>query len=448
VTTEGLNETEIAEAIRDGNLPSPTHLPECSLFAIRITGTGAAYRSAKDEFVWRDKAFYLNEEFLKRCNGLPAIWLHPEKGLLRSENYHDHIIGGVVLPYIKDDEIWGIARIYDKDAIFLMSPEPEGAGKQYSTSPGVKFAPDSDNRKITLGNGDVLLIEGEPVYLCHIAICEQGVWDKMAEADGVSVTTEEKSMTEEDKAAQEAKDAQARKDAADKEMPSWAADSFGKVMERLDAMGTRMDSMEAKKDGEPTEEEKKAKAEAEAKDAAEKAAKETEEKDAATKARLDAVEEAVKNAKPVERSDEEAKACADAQSECDSVAMAFGKQARSALPGESSTVYRRRLASEYQAHSPRWKEANLAILDGAALNVAVEDIYKDAHVAARAPSTVPAGTLRPIKKSSEAGHRITEWVGDIGAMWAPFQPPTIAQCKFTDIGAMQFGRMSSNQGVN
>ena len=67
-----LDELGIAKAIRDGALTSPQEYANLLLVALRITGTGAAYRSGANEFVWRDPSIYLNAEFLQRCNGLPV----------------------------------------------------------------------------------------------------------------------------------------------------------------------------------------------------------------------------------------------------------------------------------------------------------------------------------------------------------------------------------------
>lgn len=454
------NELDIAKGIRDGSIQSPTHMQTYSMFAMRITGTGCSFRTARGEYVWRDPSLYLNDTFLERCNGLLVIWEHPEDktdenphAMVDSKEFHDRIVGTVFVPYLKEDEVWGICKIYDRDAITLLSHN------KMSTSPGVVFSQGNGNRKIEIDEGNMLLIEGEAQILDHLAICEQGVWDKIDEPSGIaSNTTGENSMTEAEKAAQEEKDAQAkkdaqaRKDAENNEMPAWAADSFGRMMERLDSMKSEFDAF--RKDSAGSEDDKKAAAQAAADkaraDAETKAAMDAQAEKDAAKARLDAVEEAVKKAMPAERSDEEAKECADAQAECDSVAMAFGKQARHALPGESSTAFRRRLASEYQAHSPRWKDSNLASLDGVALKNAVQDIYKDAQVAARAPNSVPAGVLREIRSESAAGHKISEFVGDQNSWMDNFKPPMRERVMKGDLRAPKnfFESHSAQGGIN
>ena len=56
-----LTEFEAAQYIRDGTLDSPVKFSNMWLINLRITGTGAAYRSGEKEFVWRDPKIYLNE---------------------------------------------------------------------------------------------------------------------------------------------------------------------------------------------------------------------------------------------------------------------------------------------------------------------------------------------------------------------------------------------------
>lgn len=179
-----MTELEVARQIRDGVLPSPTKFGQMALFAMRVTGTGLSYRTAHEEFVWRDPSLYLNDEFLARCNGLPVIWEHPtEASSLNSEEFTTRVIGTVMLPYIRDDEVWAVARVYDDKAIDAMS---EG---QLSTSPAVVFKPSDGNEKVDLEDGGVMLIEGEPSYLDHLAVCEVGVWDKNGPATGVQNDT-------------------------------------------------------------------------------------------------------------------------------------------------------------------------------------------------------------------------------------------------------------------
>ena len=231
-----MTELDIARQIRDGLLPSPWQLGGMTLFALRITGTGLSYRSGRDEFVWRDGSIYLNPEFLARCNGLSVIWIHPDKPALDSEEYNKRSIGQIVLPYIKGDEVWGIAKIYDDEAIEKMSKG------QLSTSPGVVFLPGDGNEKVKL-NGENFLIEGNPSLLDHLAVVEAGVWDIGGPPTGVQNDNFEglanmADETETEKKAREEREDRARRD----------SERLDAILDGMSKMSARMDAMEAEKD--------------------------------------------------------------------------------------------------------------------------------------------------------------------------------------------------------
>lgn len=185
-------EQDVAKAIRDGKLPNGQRIGDMWLFDLRITGTGISYRPNREEYVYRPEEFYLNEDFLERCQGLPVIFDHPEEGLLDTEEFRQRSIGSIILPYIptKEDkkhrltDVWGIARIYDGDAAELLLTT------EMSTSPAVSFG-DDDLRSTRMEDGSNLLIEGNPSLLDHLAVVSEGqggagVWDKGTDATGVA----------------------------------------------------------------------------------------------------------------------------------------------------------------------------------------------------------------------------------------------------------------------
>jgi hypothetical protein len=176
-----------------GQLTSPQRYENVWLFAIRITGTGISYRHARKEFVWRDPSVYINDEFLARCNGLAVIWEHPEKSLLNDKEFSNRVIGSIMLPYLRDDkpdEVWGIAKVYDEDAAREMRDNV------LSTSPAVNFADPTENDRIKLEDGKIMLIEGKPSLLDHIAICAAGVWDKGGDPTGVEAVADELALAD------------------------------------------------------------------------------------------------------------------------------------------------------------------------------------------------------------------------------------------------------------
>ena len=172
-------EIDVARAMAEGELTSPQVYQTVTFFAIRITGTGKSYRPSLKEHVWRDPELYLNEKFLSRCNGLPVIIEHPEGSALDSTEFNRRMVGTIVLPYIKGDEVWGIARIMDDKTIKLMQDE------QISTSPGVTFDYRSENFSAETANGETILVEDDPSLMDHLALCWNGVWDKGGPPEGV-----------------------------------------------------------------------------------------------------------------------------------------------------------------------------------------------------------------------------------------------------------------------
>ena len=227
-----MNELDVARAMAAGDLISPQQYSKnLWLFAIRISGTGLAYRDGIQEYVWRDASIYLDPEFQARAMGLPVIFDHPETQSLTSEEYQKRNVGNIFLTYVKGDELWGIAKILDKDAAAIM------ANEQLSTSPGVVFSNvDNENETITLSNGQKLLIEGNPKLLDHIAICGVGVWDKGGKPTGVLNNLLDNPQKE---TIGMAENTQAVADSDDK---------VTKILDALKGLNSRMDSIEAKRD--------------------------------------------------------------------------------------------------------------------------------------------------------------------------------------------------------
>lgn len=113
--------------------------------------------------VARSKEDYANEDALNALIGLPIVLEHPrdEKdnaSLLHFNNIDDNkIIGTIIcITEIRDDSIWGLAKIYDLKILDVLN--------QYkSTSPAV-VSDVSDNID-------------KPIMFNHLAIVEKGHWD-------------------------------------------------------------------------------------------------------------------------------------------------------------------------------------------------------------------------------------------------------------------------------
>lgn len=424
---QALNETEVGALIADGTLSSPQYFINMWMFAIRVTGTGVTWRSADQQMAFRNPDDYLTPEFLQRVAGVPLVWLHPEKNKLDSDEFAKRVIGTLTNSWVADNgEVWAIARVYDAEAAEIM------ATHQLSTSPTVTFSEMQDS--IIKIDGQPLLVEGSPVLLDHVAICEQGVWDKLLAPTGVksdSISNEAETMDEEkivalinktidarmakaDSEAKEAKEKADAEEAAKKEK----ADAEAKEAEEAKAAKEKADA-DAKAKADESELKK---LEHEAKGEDDKLERERKEREKADSEMSDLRSQMadLKSRIPTELSDEERNEVADAQVKADSVFSCFGKRAPVPLSGEKPLAYRRRLMIQLQEHSPDFKAVDLSsIADSALLGFAEKQIYADAQKSASL--SVGPGMLREIKRPDATGRQISTFEGDPAATWAPFQ---------------------------
>ena len=423
-----MDELALAKAIRDKQITSPQRYANFLLVALRITGTGEAYRSTGDEYTFRDPAIYLTDEFLQRCNGLNVIWKHPPGVMLNSKEFAERIVGNVFLPYISGDEVWGIAKIYDAEAANELATEV------LSTSPGVIL---ESSIRFKNAEGDKLLIEGKSRIVDHVAIVRLGVWDKGGPPAGVAndalTTIGELAMAD-------VADDKAKKDSG--EGMGMLLDAFKKMDSKLDAMCSRMDSVEgrfAKMDADDKEEKEKAdKAKKDAAEMEEKAKKDaTEAEEKAKKDAAEMEEKAKKDAAfaaelaelrtriPVTLTEAERSAYTAAQIKAEKVYQAFGDStgAPRQLNGEALRDYRIRLASKYKDKSARFSAIDLnKIGDDAAFTLIEDGIYADAFEAAKHP-TEAGDVLRMVPETDLAGRRIHRFYGSETAAWSRFASP-------------------------
>lgn len=232
-----LDELGIAEAIRDGELVSPQHYANITMFAMRITGVGLSYRDALNEHVWRSPDLYMNDRFLKRIAALPVIVEHPDGGqsAMTSRDFKERIAGSVYLPFLRPpDGVWAVCKIWDENAAELLSNE------QLSTSPAVVFRDPTVNETHDLPDGSTFLIEGKPSLCDHLALCIAGVWDRGGPPTGIE-SIEAQDMAEETEAEKTAREDAARRDAE-------LMEALKGATQKLDSMHTRMDSLERKMD--------------------------------------------------------------------------------------------------------------------------------------------------------------------------------------------------------
>jgi hypothetical protein len=458
-----LSDMDAAEAVRDGELPSPTKYENFWLFDMRVTGTGMAWRDSISEWAHRDPKEWLSPAFVSRAGAVPVIWLHPPPGAgLNSEEFRERSIGNTVLSYVKDDEVWAVAKIFDADAAEAMQTT------HTSTSPGV--TPPKGSTSVELNNGTKVLDEGLPLVLDHLAICEMGVWDKDGPPAGIrldAVSRKDASVTEEEKKAleKERDDAKmkldayekadaARKDAEEKEKADKAKkDESDKeaveAAEKEKADKAKKDAADKKKDArkdrhskhdgdimdcsrcdsEESEEEKEREDKAK-KDAA--AAKEAVDADRGMlvdsvktmQATLDrqAAQIAAMTAQPTIA---DANEIAAAWGRWDSLYQMHGEQTPAAYPGEKPRAYLRRLADGMRKFTKGWKEYAFHDSQHALDFEAVSNlIFAEAEASAKNPVIVDGKRITREKVTHPHGKTRTEFIGDSRDFFAPFMHPT------------------------
>lgn len=471
---EELDDYQAMEAVRDGKLPSPTKYGEFWLFDLRVTGTGAAWREAHQEYAYRDPELWTSDELVKRANGLPVIFDHPEGSGLNSEEWKNRSIGTVMLPYVKgegdDAEVWGIAKVFDEDAADLMR-----AGVYASTSPGV--TPGKGSKSLALENGDQVLAEGLPLIFDHLAVCALGVWDKEGPPTGVRLdsigkddkTVAEKTVAELEKelaAANARADAAiSRADSAEEKLSEEREDAKRKDEEREAARRKDEDEKEAiraaekakddarkakhdeaKHDGshkdcakcdaaeEEPEEKKDANIDA---DRLKQIADEKEEEKREDARRDSTIAEMQKTIDRLQRnlqppSDRDAAALAAAHQRADSVMPMFGLNTLAPYPNENPQRYRRRLADALRPYTRTFKdEAIHEALSGRAFDIIEDQIYDEALAEAKAPSRTDAQPGRLIERVTHAnGKTRTEFFGDALTAWRPWIAPVLNITRF------------------
>lgn len=493
-----MNELGIADAMIAGELVSPQRYGGFSLFNIRITGTGISFRARKlgkkatakdkgakdengyliereEEYPVRDPALYLTDEFLQRCNGLPVVLEHPAGQRVDGDEFNKRTIGTVFKPYIRNDEVWAIAKIYDEDAIELMTEH------QLSTSPGVIWNSETAVGENININGKNFLFEGKPTLMDHIAVCRQGVWDKGGPPIGVETVIARKDAIDMEKTELEAILAENRKstDTAIATITAGLeslAGSVGKIVARMDSDDKEKeegrkdrarkdaeehkfsdrkdedsdDDYKARHDAEETalcdmykaagdsEEDAKEKAAKDRKDAEDEEARvakdrkdnedkeEKERKDSATDQTIadlkKQIEELKARSPSVQPKDEDAVGFANAQQRFDDVCTLLGRKTPVPMQGESLLNYRRRGLNTLKDVSKRFKDIELGVVmnDSVGFNIIEDEMLKEIDKIARTDAAVPVGTLREVKKKLPGGHDAVEFLGNAADWMAEF----------------------------
>ncbi|MDR8091103.1 MAG: hypothetical protein V4807_12190 [Burkholderia gladioli] len=170
-----LEQTRIINELVAG-APSPIPYDNSLYYAARMTGTGDVWRN-KLGAMYRPADYYMTQEFLDRCAGVPVIMNHPSE-TATIDPANAQIVGTVIYAYPHPDdatEIWCVMRIIDGLV------QADLLTQIMSTSPSI----------IVAGSvvSDGVIVEGAPIAAPdHLAICALGVWDHEGPPQGIDQT--------------------------------------------------------------------------------------------------------------------------------------------------------------------------------------------------------------------------------------------------------------------
>lgn len=168
---KAISETDIIKELLEN--PNTHYLNDYFAYIpMRLTGLGLAERIIDNKAMIfnRTKENFATDEFMKIYASIPICIQHPtnESGEFEPLGFKhsSSIIGNAIHSFLRDDEIWIIARIHDDKAVCAL------LGGDYSTSP--YFISKEVQHEI---ENDVIYNE-IPLICNHLAIVDKGFWDK------------------------------------------------------------------------------------------------------------------------------------------------------------------------------------------------------------------------------------------------------------------------------
>lgn len=172
----------------------------CFYIRLRITGTGITIRPVGIYCIFEErlKNEYCKTAAMQHFANLPIIKGHSNNSFISSDNlYNNVIVGQTITSYIVNDDIWGVARFYDKKLLNLL-----GSGDYTSTSPAVSVINIDylttvqhlpSNLNIDYSKCLFLLdkntkmplkIIEKPYEMNHLALVKEGHWDQVKGSHG------------------------------------------------------------------------------------------------------------------------------------------------------------------------------------------------------------------------------------------------------------------------
>lgn len=179
-------EQVIADKLKDPDFNKIILTKNYGYIALRLTGTGITERENKENWD-RDLEVFSSEKLMHRYANINVCFSHPKNddGELVELGFDsaDMIIGNTIDSFLRDSEIWVIARIFNLKALDFLA--------QYDLSTSPHFISGS------VKDEDGVLIE-KPLIINHLAIVASGYWDQftdnapIASSDGVHLVKEVK----------------------------------------------------------------------------------------------------------------------------------------------------------------------------------------------------------------------------------------------------------------
>jgi len=399
-----MKELDIAKRIASGELPPLVMYENHLLAAIRVTGTKAALEGEKP--IYRKPEYYLHDDFLQSINGVSVIFEHPDNGeYLSHDEYINRNVGSVFYPYIKDSEVWAVARIYDNDAI-----EGFKHGIFKDTSPAVAVI---KSKELPLKDGSILHIEGEPIYTDHIALLvNAGVWSKSL-TNLTGIPTMDNPQTE--------KIEETPGDQVPVQETAQAATPANDMMSKLDMILGIAQKTEA----------------AQAAQAEQIAALQTqigkveklEAAEVETKPKFDAVEQKIQSIEqnlPAQMSDDDKVSLADTVEKTNHAARMIGVTVKS-IPSDTPKSFISRALTELKQYSPAFKDTPVEVMvaDKGMMMTCHSQILDDVKKAALQPLKHGlANVARKIVEKLETGGTQTRYIGgDANTMYESISMP-------------------------
>ena len=166
-----INECEIIDYLL--NNPNKHYINDYfAYFPMRLTGTGLAERiiDGQAKIFNRDIATFASNDLMQIYANVPVCLGHPknETGdyVALSLNNSELIVGNAIFSFLRDNEIWIIARLFNNEVINALLQN------DFSTSPYFISLESKESLK-----NDIIINE-VPILCNHLAIVESGFWDK------------------------------------------------------------------------------------------------------------------------------------------------------------------------------------------------------------------------------------------------------------------------------